>query len=78
MDDESEKIYPAIYFLLMHGRKISNAIALFALIWAIWLWVVGYSAVLVVAIAIGGALMFLLLHSYVEMVRVIADMLLPK
>ncbi|MDR6860915.1 hypothetical protein [Variovorax guangxiensis] len=70
--------YRTLHFLVKHGDRVANGISLALLllgpiVWlaAGWLWAVP------VAIA-AAAFLLLILRSYVEMVRVIVDMLLPK
>ncbi len=52
------------------------AVATLAL--GIGLWVTGASIWFAVGGVCGGAFMYLIMRSYVELVRVIVDMLLPK
>lgn len=78
MDDASRKDYPAIHLLVKHGGNIAAGTALSVLFLTVWLWFTDYPWVLVAAFAIASPLIFLILRSYAEMVRIIADMLLPK
>jgi hypothetical protein len=70
--------YRTLHFLVKHGDRVANGISLAVLllgpiVWLLsgWIWAVP------VAIA-AAAFLLLILRSYVEMVRVIVDMLLPK
>lgn len=77
MEDPNSQ-YRTLHFLVKHGDLVANGISLAALllgpiVWLIlgWMWAV--------PIAMGAAaFLLLILRSYVEMVSVIVDMLLPK
>jgi hypothetical protein len=70
--------YPMIDLLIRHGAVMALGGALLvpigsvvvALMTGVWLYVV--------AGILGGAILYVLLKSYVELVAVMADMLLPK
>jgi hypothetical protein len=70
--------YPVIHFLVRHGHLFAIAVALLpvaagaclAISGGGWLYGAG-------GVAAGGVL-YVLMKSYVEMVAIIADMLLPK
>jgi hypothetical protein len=78
MDEDSRQAYPAVNLFVRHGGIIAVLVALIAPAAALWLWAVGYNPLVLVAGVAAGALVFLLMRSYTELVRIIADMLLPK
>jgi len=70
--------YPIINFLVRHGHRFAIAVALLpvalglCLAFAGWGWPYGAGG------AIAGAILYVIMKSYVELVAIIADMLLPK
>lgn len=77
MDDPNTQ-YRTLHFLVKHGDRVANGIALAALLLGPIVWLVsGWLWAMPAAIA-AAAFLLLILRSYVEMVRVIVDMLLPK
>ena len=70
--------YRTLHFLVRYGDWVALVVALVPLLAGIWLAVsdesVGYG---VAGLAVS-AFLYLLMRSYVELVRVIVDMLLPK
>ncbi|MES2538480.1 MAG: hypothetical protein V4632_21690 [Pseudomonadota bacterium] len=79
MDDEYKPpTYPVVQFLVAHGMKLAIALGLLgaltgfagAVAGAPWYWAVAGLA--------GGALLAGVLASYVEVLRIIADTLMPK
>ena len=70
--------YPTVEFLVKHGPKFAIALGILpllcalALAWYLQMWI------LVPGGAIAGAILFVIARSYVELVQIIADMLLPK
>lgn len=70
--------YPTIHFLLRYRRAIvALATALFPLLGFYAGWRLGYVELPVIGV-IGGAIVFVLARSYIELVALIADMLLPR
>jgi hypothetical protein len=70
--------YPTIKLIVEKGDTIARVIAALPLLGAIGLVLLGvHWAALLGGVAAAGVLFFLM-KSYVELVRVIADMLLPK
>ena len=63
-----------VRFILIIGFA-GSATTLLAGLWA---WLAGYSVLLLVGGVLYGPIAYLFLRSYVEMARLIADMLLPK
>ncbi len=70
--------YPVVQFLVARGRGLSYAFALLLLLASIaWAFFTGSVLIGVAGIIASGVLLGLLL-SYVEVLRIIADTLLPK
>ena len=70
--------YPTLRFLERHGDWIAIAVSLCPLaasLVAVWL---GASFWWIAGGAVGSAFLFLAARSYVEMIRLMTDMLLPK
>ena len=70
--------YPAIKFIVERGNALALAIGILPLLGAVALFALGVHWFAVVAGAVATAVVYFLMRSYVELVRVIADMLLPK
>jgi hypothetical protein len=78
MPAPSEPYYPAIGFLVRFGGPFAIVLGLTPLLAAAIAMVLGGPWwIMPVAIIVAGVL-FLLVRSYVEMVRIIADTLLPR
>jgi hypothetical protein len=70
--------YPTIKFIVEHGNLLAIGIGLLPLLGAVALVILGVHWFALIAGAVAAGVVFLLMKSYVELVRVIADMLLPK
>ena len=70
--------YPALEFLVRHGNAVAWAAALAPLLGGVLAWMLGLSIGYAIAGVVAAAFLFLIMRSYVELVRVIVDMLLPK
>lgn len=70
--------YPAVNILLRHGRLIAALIGVLPLIAGAWGVVEGAPGVFAALAALAAPVLYLLMRSYVELVTIIADMLLPK
>ena len=70
--------YPTIKLIVEKGNALAAAIGLLPLIGALVLAVFGVHWLVIAAGVVASAVVYLLMRSYVELVRVIADMLLPK
>ena len=70
--------YPTIKFIVEKGDALALVIGLLPLLGAALLVAFGFHWLLLPAGAVAAAVVYLLMRSYVELVRVIADMLLPK
>jgi hypothetical protein len=65
-------------FLVRHGNAVAWTAALAPALGGVLAWVLGLSIGYAIAGLVGAAFLFLIMRSYVELVRVIVDMLLPK
>ena len=71
--------YPTIALLVEHGDRIAIAIAALPLLGSMAVFALaGTHWLVLVAGIVASAVLFLIMKSYVELVRVISDMLLPK
>ena len=70
--------YPTIKFIVERGNLLAIVIGLLPLLGAVALVILGVHWFALAAGAVAAAVVFFLMKSYVELVRVIADMLLPK
>ena len=70
--------YRMLYFLVSHGERVAAVVAIATLALGLGVWLSGASVWFAVIGVFGAAFMYLIMRSYVELVRVIVDMLLPK
>jgi hypothetical protein len=70
--------YPIIKLIVERGTVLAAAIGALPLLGGLALAALGVHWFVLVAGAVGSAVVYFLMRSYVELVRVIADMLLPK
>ena len=70
--------YPTIKLIVERGNTLAVAIGILPLLGALVLLAFGLHWLIIVAGAVAAAVLYLLLRSYVELVRVVADMLIPK
>ena len=70
--------YPTLRFLVRHGAWLAIVIAAAPLAAAVIATALGQSPWWIAAGAALGAVLFLAARSYVEMIRLMTDMLLPK
>ena len=70
--------YPALHFLVRHGNWVAIIVALVPMALGGLAWSSGMSFVFGIAGLAAGAFLYLMMRSFVELVRVIVDMLLPK
>jgi len=70
--------YPAIKLIVERGNLLAVVIALLPFAGGLALFSLGTHWFAVLAGAIAAAVVYLLMRSYVELVRVMADMLIPK
>jgi hypothetical protein len=70
--------YPTIKLIVDRGNALAAAIGSLPFIGALVLAALGVHWLVLAAGIVASAVTYLLMRSYVELVRVIADMLLPK
>ena len=70
--------YPVIDFLLRHGHRFAIAVAVLPAAAGMYLAYSGWGWPLAVGGVLAGGILYVLAKSYVELVAIIADMLLPK
>jgi len=70
--------YSTLHFLVRHGDWVAALVGLVPVAGGVLAWAMGLSLAYAVAGILGGAFLYLIMRSYVELVRVIVDMLLPK
>ena len=70
--------YPVVNFLVRFGNYFAGLAAVLPVIAGLYLAASGAGAAVALAALAGGALLYVLLKSYVELVTIIADMMLPK
>ncbi|AQV99180.1 hypothetical protein BJN34_35480 (plasmid) [Cupriavidus necator] len=70
--------FPALHFLVKHGNVLALLLAICPPFGSLLLWAMGGSPVFLVVGALGGTFLYLIMRSYVDLVRIIVDMLLPK
>lgn len=70
--------YPMIKLIVERGNLIAIVLGVLPLAGAIALVALGVHWFALIAGAVSGLVVYFLMRSYVELVRVIADMLLPK
>jgi hypothetical protein len=70
--------YPVVDLLVARGPAIAIAVAALPLVAAIIAVAFGQPWWLLIVAIVVGAVLYLLMKSYVEVVTIIADMLLPK
>lgn len=76
--DHMPPTFPALHFIVKHGNVLALLLALCPPFGGLLLWATGGSPAVIIAGALGGALLYLIMRSYAELVRIIVDMLLPK
>lgn len=70
--------YPIIDFLVRHGHPFAIGVALLPVLAGLWLLIAGGAWFYAACAIAAGAVLYVLMKSYVELVAIIADMLLPK
>jgi hypothetical protein len=70
--------YPIIHFLVRHGHPFAIGVALLPALAGLWILLFGGPWLHGVGGIVAGAVLYVLMKSYVELVAIIADMLLPK
>jgi predicted PurR-regulated permease PerM len=70
--------YPIINFLVRHGHPFAIGVALLPALAGLWILLAGGPWLFGVGGLVAAPVLYVLMKSYVEMVAIIADMLLPK
>ena len=70
--------YPVVNLLVSHGNWFAALVAALPIVAGIYLALAGAGWIFLCAGAVAGAVLFVIFKSYVELVCIIADMLLPK
>lgn len=70
--------YSTLHFLVRYGDWVAAIIALVPPAGGVLAWATGLSLAYAAAGILAGLFLYLIMRSYVELVRVIVDMLLPK
>lgn len=78
MDETQKDPYWMLHFIVKHGDWIALVTGVLPLLASAAGIVCGLPLWLLAVGVVGSAFLFLLMRSFVELVRVIADMLLPK
>jgi len=78
MQPDEQPSYATLHFLVRRGGQVALVFGLLPILAGIAASLGGMSPLLIVAGLIAGAALYLIMRSYVELVRVIVDMLLPK
>jgi hypothetical protein len=76
--NDTNDSYRMLHFLVSHGDRVAIVVAIATLALGVGVWLTGASVWFAVLGVLGAAFMYLIMRSYVELVRVIVDMLLPK
>ncbi len=76
--EDTNPTYRTLHFIVSHGDAVAIVAALATLALGAGIWLSGASVWFLIVGVLGGAFMYLIMRSYVELVRVIVDMLLPK
>ena len=73
-----EPTFPALHFLINYGNAIALLLALGIPTIGIWVGIIGRSPASIAGGVIVGAFTYLIMRSYVDLVRLVADAMLPK
>ncbi len=77
-DQPGNPTYSTLHFLVNHGDMVAIMVALAPVVGGLVAWIAGMSFIFGIAGVAAGMFLYLIMRSYVELVRVIVDMLLPK
>ena len=75
---DPDKAYPVVRLLVRYGNPLSIAVGAVLAVAGIWAAMVGFGWAWAPAGVLAGAFAGLIMRSYVELVRLITDMLLPR
>jgi len=70
--------YPVVNLLVSYGKWFAAIVAALPVVAGIYLMLTGAGWIYLCAGAVAGAVLYVVFKSYVELVCIIADMLLPK
>ncbi len=70
--------YPAVRFLLRYGRALAAIAGLAPIVGGVYFAMQACPIFFTVSGVVLGAFVYLLMRSYVELVTIVADMLIPK
>lgn len=76
--EDTNRTYPTLHFLVRHGNSVAAIVAISTLILGGVVWVLTDTLWAVVVSTFASAFVYLILRSYVELVRIIVDMLMPR
>ena len=76
--ESADRPYPAVRLLRRHGNWFAIGLGLVFVAAGAWAAVAGYGAIWLLGGLVAGAFGAFVMRSYVELVRIIADMLLPR
>lgn len=75
---DPDKAYPVVRLLVRYGNALAIAVAAVLALSGIWAAIAGFGWAWAPAGVLAGAFGGLIMRSYAELVRLIADMLLPR
>lgn len=70
--------YPMLNFTVRYGGPASIALAVIVAALLLWLGLTPWGWAAIIVAALGGAIVFVVLKSYVELVVLVTDMLVPR
>jgi hypothetical protein len=76
--ESADKPYPAVRLLRQYGNWFAIGLGLVFVIIGAWATAAGYGAICLFVGIVAGAFGAFVMRSYVELVRIIAEMLLPR
>lgn len=76
--EDTNRAYPTLHFLVRHGNWVAAIVAVSTLILGAVLSIVTETPWAIIVCTFASALIYLILRSYVELVRIIVDMLMPR
>lgn len=71
-------VYPVIRFLVSYGYAVSALLGLMPVVAAIWLKALGWNAGILLAGVVLGLVLWLVFRSYVEVLKILAETLMPR
>lgn len=75
---DPDKAYPVVRLLVKHGNALAIAVAAVLALSGVWAALAGFGWAWAPAGLLAGAFGGLIMRSYVELVRLITEMLLPR